>query len=192
MSPVRSGNLAAERIRMIKEQQEAFSKKGQKTVLDDNEPPVRSGNLAAERIRMIKEQQQAFSKKGQSPDRKHINVGSGNLAAERMRMIREQQEAFANKGKKVDEEKEESDENETELSGVKGAASKFGDVVKPKSAVQRRKEEFERQQKEAAMKNDPKAHQVVSWKNGSAHGQFKKTAQDSRGIATKKSLSDLP
>ena len=51
---------------MIKEQQEAFSKKGQKTAPADNEPPLRTGNLAAERMRMIKEQQDAFSKKGQS------------------------------------------------------------------------------------------------------------------------------
>ena len=71
-------------------------------------------------------------------------------------------------------------------------ASKFGDTVKPKSSVQRRREAFEKQQKEAAMKNDPKAYQSVTWKSGEAHGQFKKKVKDSRGIAPKKSLADLP
>mmetsp|Transcript_15821 Transcript_15821/g.20080 ORF Transcript_15821/g.20080 Transcript_15821/m.20080 type:complete len:174 (+) Transcript_15821:83-604(+) len=173
-------------MKSIQDQQEAFATKGQNS--PDNKPktPI-TRNLAAERMAAIKQQQEAFSKKGQkSPEKPLPKATRGNFAAEKMAAIKAQQEAFANKGKKTEESQEE------DTSGIKGVASKFGDTVKPKSAVQRRKEAFERQQKEAAMKNDPKAYQSVTWKNGEGFGKFKKKVTDSRGIAPKKSLADLP
>jgi hypothetical protein len=106
-----------------------------------------------------------------------------------MAAIKAQQEAFANKGKKIVEEGEEEVANKT---GVKAVADLFGDAVKPKSAVQKRMEEFERLQKEEAMKNDPKAFLQVSWQSGEGYGKYKKEVKDSRGVAPKKSLADLP
>ena len=172
----------------IKAQQKAFAKKGQRNE-DDIAPPVSRGNLAAERMASIKAQQEAFAKKGQrNEDDIAPPVSRGNLAAERMASIKAQQEAFANKGKKVDAE----DKQDEEVDGIKAVANKFGATVKPKSAVQRRMEEFERKQKEEAMKNDPTTFQKVSWGSGSGYGQFNKKVKDSRGSAPKKSFSDLP
>ena len=106
-----------------------------------------------------------------------------------MASIKAQQEAFSKKGQKSHDSE---DKEEDPASGIKAAANKFGATVKPKSAVQRRMEELERKQKEEVKKNDPKAYQEVSWAVGQGHGQFKKTAKDSRGIAPKRDLSDLP
>ena len=187
--PVSRGNLAAERIASIKAEQDAFAKKGQRNEDYDVAPPVSRGNLAAERMASIKAQQEAFTKKGQrNEDDIAPPVSRGNLAAERMASIKAQQEAFANKGKKVDAE----DKQDEEVDGIKAVANKFGATVKPKSAVQRRMEEFERKQKEEAMKNDPTTFQKVSWGSGSGYGQFNKKVKDSRGSAPKKSFSDLP
>ena len=103
-----------------------------------------------------------------------------------MASIRAQQEAFAKKGQRIEQEAEEIKE------GVSVTGKKFGESVKSKSMVQKRMEELERKQKEEAMKNDPKSFQKVSWSVGEAHGQFKKQVKDSRGVAEKKDLSDLP
>merc|ERR1712194_800316 len=126
-------------------------------------PPVGRGNLAAERMAAIKAQQEAFSKKGQKTEGVAPPVGRGNLAAERMAAIKAQQEAFSKKGQKAEED--EPDESQPE-SGIKAVASNFGDLTKPKSAVQKRMEAFEKKQKEEAMKNDHTAFQEVKWMTG--------------------------
>merc|ERR1712232_532027 len=121
-----------------------------------------------------------------------------NLTAEKMKMIQEKQQKFANLGSSHD-----STADKDEAVSAKETASTFGEIIKPKSAtsqstkpktaVQMRREEFERKQQEAAKQNDPKAFMQISWqKSGSAPGQFKKTAKDSRGVAPKKSILDLP
>jgi hypothetical protein len=141
----------------------------------------------------IKAQQEAFSKKGQKTEEDIAAAASpvrGNLAVERIASIKAQQEAFSKKGQKNHDENEEKEEEP--LTGVKAAASKFGDTAKPKSAVQKRMEALEQRQKEEAMKNDPKAYQEVSWGTGQGHGKFKKETKDSRGIAPKKNFTDLP
>ena len=134
----------------------------------------------------IQAQQEAFAKKGQKTEEDIPQVTRGNVAAERLASIRAQQEAFAKKGQKTVQESEESKE------GVTATAKMFGDSVKSKSMVQKRMEELERKQKEEAMKNDPTSYQKVSWRAGEGYGQFKKQMKDSRGVAEKKSLSDLP
>ena len=183
--PVSKGNLAAERMKAIQEQQEAFRLKGQKT---EPAPPVSRGNLAAERMKAIQEQQKAFSLKGQKTE-PAPPVSRGNLAAEKMAAINAQMDAFSKKGQKPEVEDEPKEE---EATGLKALANQFGDTVKPKSAVQKAREELERKQKEEATKNDPKAFQKVSWSTGSGYGQYDKKVKDSRGIAPKKTLSDLP
>jgi hypothetical protein len=105
-----------------------------------------------------------------------------------MASIKAQQEAFAKRGQKPALEENQDEE----LDGIKAVANAFGGSVKAKTAVQRRREEFERKQKEEAMKKDPKAFQAVSWQVGQGYGKFKKEVKDSRGIAPKKSFSDLP
>ena len=93
-------------------------------------------------------------------------------------------------GDTMEKKEEKKPGNEMESLDVKKLSTQFGGV---KSAVRKRKEELERKQQEEAKKNDPKSYQKVSWKSkGSSPGQFKKVIEDSRGIAPKRSLDDLP
>jgi hypothetical protein len=61
----------------------------------------------------------------------------------------------------------------------------------PNSIVQRRLEDFERQQKEISQKSDLMNFKRVRW-HGRSHGRFSKVVNDSRGVPPKRSLSDLP
>ena len=189
-SPAREVNVSRELATQRAKEFEEQMKQGKTPVKAKGSTEPITRNLAAEKMKAIQEQQEAFAKKGKKNEDDNVAppVSRGNLAAERMASIKAQQEAFANKGKKVDAEEKQDEE----VDGIKAVANKFGATVKPKSAVQRRMEEFERKQKEEAMKNDPKTFQKVSWGSGGGYGQFNKKVKDSRGTAPKKSLSDLP
>jgi len=107
------------------------------------------------------------------------------VAADRRRNIEGKLEALSN----IDQHSGTDNEKATI---IKKNANIFGGTVKPnKTAVQKRREEFERKQKEAAEKSDHRAHIQVSWsKAGST--KFKKAAKDSRGVAPKRGILDLP
>jgi len=172
-------------------------------------------SLASEKMNMIRDAQQKFANLGKSSQRKspeipndggdevdsqqEMNADSNeckqqmaptrSLASEKMNMIRDAQQKFANLGKPS----EIVNESEVEVVGLKKVASKFGETVKPKTAVQRRREELERKQKEAIKRNDHQAHMQVSWKKaGAGPSKFSKSSKDSRGIAPKRSILDLP
>jgi len=64
--------------------------------------------------------------------------------------------------------------------------------VSLRTAVQKRRQEFEEKQREERLNKDYKTFQKVRWKTGNSHGRFMKKVKDSRGVVQKKSLSDLP
>jgi len=178
-----SKESASETMRIIQEKMNADSNKGKHSSSENI-----STESASETMRRIQEKMNADSNKGKHSS-KETMAPTRNLASEKIKMIRDQQQKFANLGKAP----ENLNDSEVEVDGVKKVANKFGETVKPKTAVQRKREEFERKQKEAAEHNNHKAHIQVVWKKkGSVPNQFSKQTTDSRGIAPKRSILDLP
>mmetsp|Transcript_54041 Transcript_54041/g.65238 ORF Transcript_54041/g.65238 Transcript_54041/m.65238 type:complete len:174 (-) Transcript_54041:235-756(-) len=84
---------------------------------------------------------------------------------------------------------------------IQNRAAKFGalkvdapPVARKKrlSAVHKKKLAFERLAKEESRKSNPQVYLTTSWKAKHTYGQYQKSTTDSRGVAPKKSLADLP
>ena len=200
MAPV-SRELAAERAKWLQEQSNKQPERK-----ENNEPVSRE--LAAGKAKWIEEQ--AFKKEEVKKDTAPV---SRELAAERIKFLqkagdsdnkKETPKAPVTKMKITDKlkwlqgtpsnDQDENNEND-EPSPVKNQIKNI-EGVRPKkatkSAVQLRKEAFEREQAEIAKKNDPSSFMQIKWKTKGVHGQFRKSAKDLRGPVPKKTLADLP
>ncbi len=197
LEPV-SRELAAERAKWLQEQS---NKKPEKK--ENNEPVSRE--LAAEKAKWI--QEQAFKKE---EVKKEVAPVSRELAAERAKWLQEQSNKQPEKKEnskapvskmKINEKLKwlqgasSNDEENEEPSPVKNQIKNL-QGVRPKSvtksAVQLKKEAFEREQAEIAKKNNPSSFMQVRWKPKGAPGQFRRSAKDLRGPVPKKTLADLP
>uniref|UniRef100_A0A7S2E9S6 Uncharacterized protein n=1 Tax=Trieres chinensis TaxID=1514140 RepID=A0A7S2E9S6_TRICV len=175
-----SSGSARDRARWLQEQ--AFKKTEKKEVEEkveeekevDDEEQFSSVSARMKRFQGTKNKQEEKEEKADEEEKCSVS--------DRMKWL----QGMSKKDKNVD------DEDKAEKGGVKDVAKSFGGTTKKpvvkKSAVQLRREELERQEKEKG-KNP---NMAVSWRGGNRHGQFKKTSTDKRGPAPKKSLADLP
>lgn len=179
--------LAAERMQMIKEQQLKWTQLGKSPNKEKTAQSSKDTAKIKQRMEMIKQQQERFNNLGKTQMDSKPEPISRNLASEKITMIKQQQEKFNNLGKKSAVLE---DDKKVETSN-KATSNSSDETAKPKSAVQKRKEALENAQKEAAKRNNPKAHMKVLWKQKGVN-RFQKVTEDERGVAPKKSLDELP
>ena len=167
---------------LVSDRMEWLQKQGKEEVAKQSfeKPEEINSGRAQDRARWLQEVAFHQSEEDEKKDSKD-SIISHDLISDRMKWLQE----MSTKKEMKTEKKE---------SKVSSAAKVFDSnhtktQRKKTSAVQRRMEELEKQQKEM----DSRTHMKVSWKTkGSGPGQFQKKVADERGVAPKKSLNDLP